>query len=204
MTASPGSTIALSAVASVLVIGLLSACAGSGGELSTPQKDSAVERQDEGGIEIPRSEGRQRGMTACFAAEVAAASNPRAIDFLLKCEAAPRGGEPAVVITRYSPARPDRLNGLLAYRRGPRVVGRGAVTRRGSCTWHQDFLACGPGRIDGPVVLRGRLWVELGDRCRSEVSVVSVAASRCSGGACGGAPRLSQLFQGRPEGCQHV
>lgn len=147
-----------------------------------------------------RGRGRAaEGRNTCRRARVVVGPSAGAIDFVARCSGS-RVDDVTFVLQRHRLADLSQKEAILGYRRFPRVKGRGGLSRYGRCDLKQEVLTC-TAKIDGPVVISGRLWVESESRCAVTVFVTGITVPRCHASACAGVPKLDELFRGRPRGC---
>lgn len=138
--------------------------------------------------------------SACADAAVSLGPDRGAIDFSIACDPAGAGGDTRVVVARYHfdqrPA-PSDIAAVQAGPRGPRGGGRSLE----ECRLKGGNVLCTFPASEA-VKVRGRFWVEPGERCALGVAAYEVEASECPSGACRLSLEVNYLWRGSPQGCR--
>jgi hypothetical protein len=183
----------------VLTVVLICGCGSSNNQTSSNFSDPAVKSPDP--VDKPKiipNEVMIKGQNLCKSAVVSIGSDPAAIRFVARCSGRRLGGV-AFTLVGYSVKDGARLE-INSYTQTPSVNGAGAVSRQGECSMNQHIIAC-KAKINGPVAVAGRFWVDPEDRCSAEISLVGVVNPPCRSEYCSGAPRFDELFSNKPRGC---
>lgn len=151
----------------------------------------------------PKAQKRAKGVQvtpACVAASVSLGPDPGSIDFEVKCEPANSPAEGRFVVTRFRFDRRQGPSGIRMVQAGPRIVRPIAGQARGSCLLRRENILCSV-RQGIRFRVRGRFWVEPGERCTMGVAIYVVEPPECPGGACRLPFDRRYLTRGHPRGC---
>lgn len=140
-----------------------------------------------------------RGLT-CLHGVAWAGKKAGSINFSVAC--APKDGRDHVVfsLSTYAVEKGKGSPRIVGFRRKPPLLGGGSGRQFGSCQLHSRVLDCAA-LAQGPVRVRGRIWMKPQERCRTGITIFVVRPANCETEGCHPVLVVKRLYRAIARGC---